>query len=54
MSVAPMAYVSALRETSVIFAALIGALWLKEGFGAVRMGAACAVAAGVILMKASG
>ena len=54
MSVAPMAYVSALRETSVIFAALIGALWLKEGFGPVRICATCAVAIGVVVMKVAG
>ena len=33
MTRAPIAAVAALRETSVLFAALIGALWLKEGFG---------------------
>ena len=35
-----MAHVSALRETSVIFAAAIGAFILKEGFGARRILAA--------------
>ena len=34
MTRAPVAAVAALRETSVLFAALIGAVWLKEGFGA--------------------
>ncbi len=33
MTRAPVAAVAALRETSVLFAALIGAVWLKEGFG---------------------
>ncbi|HEX3631408.1 MAG TPA: EamA family transporter, partial [Casimicrobiaceae bacterium] len=33
MTRAPIAAVAALRETSVLFAALIGSLWLKEGFG---------------------
>ena len=33
MTRAPVAAVAALRETSVLFAALIGALILKEGFG---------------------
>ena len=51
MSFSPMASVSALRETSVIFAALIGALLLKERFGGLRIGAAVTVAVGVALMK---
>jgi drug/metabolite transporter (DMT)-like permease len=33
MTRAPVAAVAALRETSVLFAALIGAVWLKEGLG---------------------
>src|SRR6185369_9870211 len=33
MTHAPVAAVAALRETSVLFAALIGARWLREGFG---------------------
>lgn len=51
MSLGAMAAVSALRETSVIFAAAIGALILKERFGARRMTAACLVAAGIVLMR---
>lgn len=31
MSVSPIAFVSALRETSVVFAMLISILWFKEG-----------------------
>ena len=46
-----MAPVAALRETSVIFAALLSALVLKEGFGAMRMFSATAVTAGVFLMR---
>ena len=34
MTRAPVAAVAALRETSVLFAALIGALFLKEGISA--------------------
>ena len=51
MSLAAMAAVSALRETSVIFAALIGTLLLKERFGLLRISAAGLVATGVILMN---
>lgn len=51
MNLAAMAAVSALRETSVIFAALIGTLLLKERFGRLRISAAVLVAAGVIFMN---
>ncbi len=51
MSLAAMAAVSALRETSVIFAALIGTILLKERFGTLRISAAVLVAAGVVLMN---
>lgn len=53
MSLTPMTYVSALRETSVILAALIGTRMLKEPFGARRIAAACCVAAGVVLLQFS-
>ena len=36
MTRAPVASVAALRETSVLFAALLGTLLLKERFGAQR------------------
>src|SRR5512145_1376178 len=51
MSRAPVAAVAALRETSVIFAALIGAWLLKEGHIARRLAGAATVAAGVIALK---
>jgi len=51
MTRAPVAAVAALRETSVIFAALIGALWLKEGFGLIRLTGAASVVAGVAALK---
>ncbi len=47
-----MASVAALRETSVVFAALIGTLGLGEAFGARRIFAAAGVALGVILLQA--
>ncbi|SMD10410.1 MULTISPECIES: DMT family transporter [Primorskyibacter] len=46
---APLGIVSALRETSVIFAALIGVLWFAEGPRGSRIIAAVVVAAGVAL-----
>lgn len=51
MTVAPIAAVSALRETSVIFAAMLGTLLLKEPFGRHRIAGACVVAAGIALIK---
>lgn len=51
MARAPVAAVAALRETSVIFAALIGAYILKEGHARRRLGGAAAVVAGVIALK---
>lgn len=51
MSLAPMAQVTALRETSVIFGAIIGALILKESFGPKRIVAAILVAGGNALLQ---
>jgi drug/metabolite transporter (DMT)-like permease len=51
MAVAPMALVSSLRETSVIFAALIGSLLFHEPFGRQRIIAATLVCCGVALIK---
>jgi drug/metabolite transporter (DMT)-like permease len=51
MSLGAMASVSALRETSVIFAAFIGAFVLKERLGGLRITAAILVALGIVLMR---
>jgi|MDTC01.1.fsa_nt_gb drug/metabolite transporter (DMT)-like permease len=51
MNASTMAAISALRETSVIFAALIGALMLGERFGRLRIFAAVLVAAGIAMMN---
>lgn len=45
---APVALVSAVRETSVVFGALAGVLLLKEPFGRRRLAGAAAVAVGII------
>lgn len=50
MTMAAMAPVVALRETSVVFAALIGSVFLGEGFAARRVAASIAVALGVVLL----
>ncbi len=54
MSRSRMAYVSSLRETSVIAAALIGTRLLGEPFGARRVAAAILVAAGIVGLALSG
>ena len=51
MTRAPVALVAALRETSVIFATLFGALILKEGLGWRRLAGATSVALGVAALK---
>ena len=48
------ARVSALRETSVVFAALMGTLFLGEGFGRRRIAAALVLAAGLVAMQFGG
>ena len=51
MTRAPVAAVAALRETSVLFAALIGAVFLKEGLGMRRLAGAASVVLGVAALK---
>jgi uncharacterized membrane protein len=51
MTRAPVAAVAALRETSVLFAALMGSLWLKEGFGLRRVVGAVSVVLGIAALK---
>jgi drug/metabolite transporter (DMT)-like permease len=46
MQRSPMGAVSALRETSVVFAALLGAAFLGERLTALRIAACCIIAAG--------
>ncbi len=52
MTVAPIALVAALRETSVLFAAVFGAVALGEQVGALRFAGAALVAGGVALLGA--
>jgi drug/metabolite transporter (DMT)-like permease len=48
MQSSPMGAVSALRETSVVFAALLGAMFLGEGLTAQRIVACCIIAVGAV------
>lgn len=51
MTVAPLAAVAALRETSILFAALIAKFFLGERIGRKRALAITAIAAGAVLMR---
>lgn len=48
---APLAVVAALRETSILFGALIAFIVLKEQLMPLRIFAACGIAAGAILLR---
>jgi drug/metabolite transporter (DMT)-like permease len=51
MTVAPIALVAALRETSVLFGALFATLLLREPWMMARITAACIVLAGALLLR---
>lgn len=51
MTRAPVAVVAALRETSVLFAALIGTLFLREAFGWQRAIGTLVILAGVMTLR---
>jgi drug/metabolite transporter (DMT)-like permease len=51
MTVAPIAIVATLRETSVLFGAAIAVVVLKEPLRAVRVVAACLIVCGLILIR---
>ena len=53
MTQAPLAVVAALRETSILFGALLAFLMLKEKVAGLRIVAACGIAAGAILLRLS-
>jgi drug/metabolite transporter (DMT)-like permease len=51
MTVAPIAVIATLRETSVLFGAVIAVVILKEPLRAVRIIAACLIVAGLTLIR---
>jgi drug/metabolite transporter (DMT)-like permease len=51
MTIAPIALVAALRETSVLFAVLIGVVFLKEPSDKGKIIAAAVIVSGVIMMR---
>ena len=52
MTRAPVALVATLRESSVVFAAGIGVLFLGEAFSRMRLAATLMVLAGLVLLRA--
>lgn len=53
MTIAPIAVVSALRETSILFAILISAVFLKERIGWQRVAAAVLIVIGIMVIRLS-
>ena len=51
MTVAPIAIVAALRETSVLFGSVLAVVFLKEPLHALRIGAALMIVAGLLLIR---
>jgi drug/metabolite transporter (DMT)-like permease len=51
MTVAPIAVVAALRETSILFGTLIAGVVLREHIGARRVVSACIIAAGAVILR---
>ena len=51
MTVAPIALVTALRETSVLFAVLIGVFWMKERAELGKLVAAIVIVSGIVLIR---
>jgi drug/metabolite transporter (DMT)-like permease len=51
MTLAPIAIVATLRETSVLFGAVIAVIVLKEPLRAVRIGAALLIVCGLVLIR---
>ena len=51
LDIAPVAPMAAMRETSVVFGALLAALILKEPFGRRRILLAILLAAGLVLLQ---
>ena len=53
LTLAPMGQVSALRETSILFAAVIGVVFLKEKLTPARVTAALMIAGGAVALSAA-
>jgi drug/metabolite transporter (DMT)-like permease len=54
MTLAPIGLVAALRETSVLFAAILGALFFRESFGPRRWLALAFIVGGIVALRLNG
>jgi drug/metabolite transporter (DMT)-like permease len=54
MTLAPIGLVAALRETSVLFAAALGAFLFNEPFGAKRWLALVLIVGGIVALRLAG
>lgn len=54
MSFNPIGLAAAVRETSIVIAALIGTFWFKEAFGPRRIAAACVILVGIGIINWTG
>jgi drug/metabolite transporter (DMT)-like permease len=50
MSIAPVSYILALRQVSVVIGALMGVIFLKESYGRVRMFGSIIIFIGVFIL----
>ncbi len=53
LTLAPLALVSALRETSIVFAVLFGVVFLKERLDLIRLAAITTTLVGTVMLKTS-
>ncbi len=53
LTLAPLALVSALRETSIVFAVLFGVVFLKERLDLIRLAATTTTLVGAVMLKTS-
>jgi len=53
-TLAPVSYGGAIREVSIVIGALAGWLWLKEGFGLVRVVGAMVIFVGILIIVIAG
>jgi drug/metabolite transporter (DMT)-like permease len=53
MTIAPIALVAALRETSIVFALIFGVVFLKEGLSLTRLASTMAILVGMVMLKIS-
>ena len=50
MSIAPVSYILALRQVSVVFGAIMGVIFLKESYGRVRIIGSIIIFIGVFIL----